>query len=181
MSDEVDVAGNICWARPHHLLPPLLLVVLEVLLLLLLPPLRRLQALRRGHGVVGARRDGLPVVHGVRGVRQVRRVRRGAAAQVEFESRSRNQFITFQFILLSSRRFQHGLDGVSLHRLTGGAYMERCGWAAACDAARALTAADPAAFTRRDDEAASRNTSKYYPPCHPTHFEPFINESNGII
>jgi hypothetical protein len=40
------------------------------------------------------------------------------AAQVEFESNTRRQFIIFQFQALSSRRFQRGFDRGNLHRLT---------------------------------------------------------------
>jgi len=40
------------------------------------------------------------------------------AAQVEFECRSRKQFITVEFQALSSRWFQLGFDRVNLHRPT---------------------------------------------------------------
>ena len=45
-------------------------------------------------------------------------LRHGVAAQVEFESKIRKWFITFQFQVLSSRRFQRWFDRVKLHRPT---------------------------------------------------------------
>jgi len=44
--------------------------------------------------------------------------RRDVAAQVEFESKSRKQFLIFQFQEDGSRRFQHSFERVNLHRPT---------------------------------------------------------------
>jgi hypothetical protein len=52
---------------------------------------------------------------------------RGVAAQLEIESNVKNQFISFQFHALNSRRFQHGFDRVNLHRPTEAAQEQRIG------------------------------------------------------
>ena len=60
---------------------------------------------------------GVQVQHllGPRHLGYVRRRLLHVPAQLEFETRSSNQYITLEFQALGSRRFQHGFDRFNLH------------------------------------------------------------------